>query len=148
MDFDSKAILLVEDNPDDVLLVTRAFTKAKLSSSIHIAENGDAAISYLSGLEPHANRSDYPFPALVLLDLKLPGKSGFEVLSWIRNDSECRLLPVVVFTSSREGPDLTRAYKLGANSYLTKPVRFEDLLDMIKTLNLYWLSFNESPALG
>lgn len=147
MDLHSKTILLVEDNPDDVLLVQRACTKAGLTCTLQTVSNTDSAIAYLSGSGQYGDRDRFQGPAVVLLDLKLPGRPGFDLLGWIRDHAELRTLPVVVFTSSRESPDIQRAYSLGANSYLTKPVRFDDLLQLIRTLNLYWLDLNENPAL-
>jgi len=139
-------ILLVEDDSNDVLLIQRAFRKASLSNPLQIVEDGEAAILYLKGEESFADRDRYPLPRLILLDLKLPRKSGFEVLVWLRQQPKFYGLPVVVLTSSKEKNDIQQAYLLGANSYLVKPVGFDSLLDMIKTLNLYWLMFNQTPT--
>jgi len=138
-------ILLVEDDPNDVLLIQRAFRKSNVANPIQVVGDGEEAIAYLSGQGPCADRERYPLPLLLLLDLKLPRKSGFEVLEWLRQQPGLKRLPVVVLTSSAETPDVNRAYDLGANSYLVKPVRFEDLLHMVQTLNLYWLIINEKP---
>jgi CheY-like chemotaxis protein len=140
-------ILLVEDDPNDVLLIQRAFRKANLINPIQVVGDGEEAVSYLSGEGSYADRRRYPLPILVLLDLKLPRKSGFEVLEWLRGEPDLKRLPVVVFTSSTEGLDVNRAYDLGANSYLVKPVSFKDLLEMVKTLHLYWLIFNKKPVI-
>ncbi len=140
-------ILLVEDDPNDVLLIRRAFRKSNVANPIQVVGDGEEAIAYLSGQGPYADRERYPLPLLLLLDLKLPRKSGFEVLEWLRQQPGLKRLPVVVLTSSAETPDVNRAYDLGANSYLVKPVRFEDLLHMVRTLNLYWLIINEKPDL-
>lgn len=140
-----KAILLVEDNPDDVLLIRRAFRKAHIVNPLFVVGDGEQAIAYLSGTGPYADRRTYPLPMLILLDLKLPRVSGFEVLAWLRRQPRLKRMPVVVLTSSRESPDINRAYELCANSYLVKPVAFDDLLEMMKTLNLYWLILNEPP---
>ena len=130
-------VLLVEDDPNDQLLVQRAFRKAGISAPVHIVEHGDAAVDYLA--------SDSVRPGLVLLDLKLPRRSGLEVLAWIKSQPGLRRIPVVVLTSSADNDDLGRAYDLGANSYLTKPVDFESLLALISALAPYWLGWNE-PA--
>jgi len=141
-------ILLVEDDPNDVLLIQRAFRKSDVANPIQVVGDGEEAIAYLSGRGPYADRERYPLPVLLLLDLKLPRKSGFEVLEWLRQQPGLKRLPVAVLTSSAETPDINRAYDLGANSYLVKPVRFEGLLRMVQTLNLYWLIINEKPDLG
>lgn len=140
-------ILLVEDDPNDVLLIRRAFRKSDVANPIQVVGDGEEAIAYLSGRGPYADRERYPLPVLLLLDLKLPRKSGFEVLEWLRQQRGLKRLPVAVLTSSAETPDINRAYDLGANSYLVKPVRFEGLLRMVQTLNLYWLIINEKPDL-
>jgi len=140
-------ILLVEDDPNDVLLIQRAFRKSNVANPIQVVGDGEEAIAYLSGRGPYADRERYPLPVLLLLDLKLPRKSGFEVLEWLRQQPGLKRLPVAVLTSSAETPDINRAYDLGANSYLVKPVRFEGLLRMVQTLNLYWLIINEKPDL-
>ena len=140
-------ILLVEDDPNDVLLIQRAFRKSDVVNPIQVVGDGEEAIAYLSGRGPYADRERYPLPVLLLLDLKLPRKSGFEVLEWLRQQPGLKRLPVAVLTSSAETPDINRAYDLGANSYLVKPVRFEGLLRMVQTLNLYWLIINEKPDL-
>ncbi len=139
------AILLVEDNPNDVFLIKRAFERTKILNPIYVVEDGDEAIAYLEGKEKYADRKNYPFPFLILLDLKLPKKSGFEVLGWIKKKEKLKRIPVVVLTSSSESPDINKAYDLGANSYLVKPVSFENLFEMIKTLGLYWMILNKKP---
>ena len=138
-------ILLVEDDPNDIILIKRAFTKASIANPIHVVEDGEEAIAYLAGKDPYSNREKYPLPILILLDLKLPRKSGHEVLEWLRRQPGMKRLIVVVLTSSQQAHDINRAYDLGANSYLVKPVTFYGLLDIVKTLNLYWLIFNERP---
>jgi CheY-like chemotaxis protein len=132
-------ILLVEDNQDDIELLQRAFQRAGVRNPLEVATNGDAAIDALR------DRGRDAMPFLVLLDLKLPRRSGFEVLAWIRENGATRRLPVVVLTSSRQSSDVGRAYDLGANSYLVKPVASGAVLDMVRTLNLYWCVFNETP---
>ena len=141
-------ILLVEDEPGDVLLIRRAYRRANLASPLQVVGDGEAAVAYLAGQDAYADRRQYPLPALVLLDLKLPRKSGLEVLAWLRAQPALKRLPVVVLTSSRERGDVDRAYELGANSYLVKPVGFDTLQEMIQTLGLYWLVLNERPQVG
>jgi CheY-like chemotaxis protein len=147
INFTHYTILLVEDDPNDVFLIQRAFRKANLANPIQVMNDGEAAVQYLSGQEPYADRDRYPLPILMLLDLKLPRRSGLEVLEWLKQQPKLKRLPVVVLTSSREHTDLNRAYDLGANSYLVKPVAFDSLLNMVQTLNQYWLIINESPNL-
>ena len=141
-------ILLVEDSPDDALLIQRAFRKANLANSVQLVRDGEEAVAYLKGEPPFSDRNEFPLPVLMLLDLKLPRRSGLEVLEWVRQDSTLKRLPVVVLTSSRESVDINRAYDLGVNSYLTKPVGFDALLEMVKSVNLYWLILNEQPEIG
>ena len=138
-------LLLVEDDPNDVMLFRRAKDKSKLANPLQVVEDGEAALAYLSGRGIYADRNLYPFPALMLLDLKLPRKSGLEVLAWLRQQPGINRLPVVVLTSSKESLDVGRAYDLGANSYLVKPVAFDNLLGMVKALGMYWLILNEKP---
>jgi CheY-like chemotaxis protein len=141
-------ILLVEDDPNDVLLLQRACRKANLGNPVHVARDGEEAVAYLAGTGPYADRTRYPYPVIVLLDLKLPRKSGHEVLQWLRGQEGLRRTPVVVLTSSRESEDLDRAYDLGANSYLVKPVSADALCEMVQGLQLYWLILNEQPQVG
>lgn len=140
-------ILLVEDNSIDVLLVQRAFRKANLANPFLVLKNGDEAVDYLAGKTPYEDRERYPLPTLMLLDLKLPRRSGLEVLVWLRQQPHLKRLPVVILTSSKETVDINRAYELGANSYLVKPVAFDDLVEMVKALNLYWMVLSERPEI-
>jgi len=140
-------VLLVEDKSTDVLLIRRAFDKARLVNPIQVLGDGDAAVAYLSGEGPYANRATYPMPILLLLDLKLPRRSGLEVVEWMRAQPTLKRLPVVMLTSSREDRDVNKAYDRGVNSYLVKPVEFDGLIEMLKTVNLYWLLLNEPPRL-
>lgn len=141
-------ILLVEDNPKDVFLVQRALRKAQVATPLHVVKDGDAAVQYLLGEAPYSDRTTYPLPVVVLLDLKLPRRSGAEVLLWIRQQTQLKRLPVVVLTSSREHVDINRVYDLGANAYIVKPPNFDQLVDILKTLNLHWIAYNEKPHLG
>lgn len=147
MNADEFPILLVEDSPDDALLIQRAFRKANMANPVQLVRDGEEAVAYLSGAPPWDDRARFPLPVFMLLDLKLPRRSGLEVLAWVRQESTVKRLPVVVLTSSRESVDVNRAYDLGVNSYLTKPVGFEALLEMVKSVNLYWLVLNEYPEI-
>jgi|ERR1043165_7601096 CheY-like chemotaxis protein len=139
-------ILLVEDDPNDVLLIQRAFQKAGLQNSLRIVRNGDEAIEYLSGENSYSDRERFPLPFLVLLDLKMPGTDGFEVLSWARSISNLKRLLMVVLTSSNLQSDVDKAYELGANSYLVKPVEFDDMVNLIKRFEVYWTEINRTPT--
>ena len=138
-------ILIVEDNATDVMLIRRAFAKANIANPVQVVSDGDRAVAYLAGSDGYDDRAQYPLPALLLLDLKLPRRSGLEVLEWLRAQDDLRRLPVVMLTSSRQSQDVNRAYDLGANSYLVKPVEFDDLQEMLGTLNTYWITYNEKP---
>lgn len=139
-------ILIVEDEPNDVFLIERAFRKCDSHHVLHSVGDGDEAIAYLDGTREFADRQKYPLPSIVLLDLKLPKRSGLEVLAWLRSRPDSRKrLPVVIFTSSKQATDINRAYELGANSYLVKPVAFDGLLELVKAFNKYWTAFNERP---
>ena len=143
---DKRVTLFVEDEPDDILLITRAINKANFKSPIINVNDGEQALAYLKGDPPYDDREKTPLPALILLDLKLPRTSGFEILSWIREQPATQCIPVVVLTSSKDSADIRRAYEIGANSYLVKPVVPDDVQNMIKTLGLYWLVLNEYPV--
>jgi CheY-like chemotaxis protein len=142
----TQTILLVEDNPVDILLMQRAFRNENFANtSLQIVRDGDAAVFYLNGDGEYSDRDRYPLPAIILLDLKLPRRSGHEVLIWLRQQPELKRLPVVMLTSSRQTPDVKRAYDLGVNSYLVKPVGFASLLEMMQSFNEYWLNYTELP---
>jgi len=138
-------ILLVEDNRMDVELTLDAFNEAKLFNTIHVAPNGQDALDYLFGRGKYADRNIYPLPSLILLDLKLPGIDGFEVLRQIKLTPVLKRLPVVILTSSREEGDRALSYDIGANSYLVKPVSFEGFLGVVREIEGYWLSLNVGP---
>ena len=142
-----KTILLVEDNPDDVALTLRAFKKNNIANEVVVATDGKEALEYLSATGKYEGRSVANLPQVVLLDLKLPKVSGLEVLRAIRTDPRTRLLPVVVLTSSSEEPDIVASYELGANSYIRKPVDFNQFLKAIQNLGLYWLVLNLAPPI-
>jgi len=130
-------ILVAEDDDNDICLIKRAFQKAQFENPLNVVKDGEEAVAYLQGVEPYMDRHSHPPPALVLLDLKMPRKNGFEVLEWIREQPEFNHLPVVVLTSSQESADISRAYALGANSYLVKPANFASLVDMMNRLREY-----------
>ena len=138
-------ILLVEDNRMDVELTLDAFHEAKLVNTIHVASNGQDALDYLFGIHQYADRIAFPMPNLVLLDLKLPGIDGFEVLRQVKSTPVLKRLPVVILTSSKEEGDRALSYDQGANSYLVKPVSFEGFLGVVREIDGYWLSLNVAP---
>lgn len=139
-------ILLAEDEANDVFLMQRALKKARLTTPLRIVADGEEAIAYLSGEAPYSDRKKNPLPTLLLLDLKLPRRTGLEVLAWIREQRNgLQRLPVVILTSSRQSVDVNRAYDLGANSYLVKPVNFQGLLELIQTFEKYWLVYSQVP---
>lgn len=145
MKTDSKVILLVEDNPSDIGLTQRALAKAGIANSVIVAEDGEEALDYLWGTGAHSGQNTAGLPAVILLDLKLPGISGLEVLRQIRGDARTRRVPVVILTTSREEQDRAAGYDLGANSYVRKPVDFNRFAVAVKQLGLYWLVLNEAP---
>jgi CheY-like chemotaxis protein len=142
---DHALFLLVEDNADDVMLIRRAFQKSRVLNPVHIARTGEEALAYLSGEGRYRNRTEFPLPALVLLDLKMPGMDGFDVLKWIRNQPGLNLLRVVVLTSSDSMRDVNEAYQLGANSFLVKPVDFDRFVEISQALSGYWLWLDRAP---
>lgn len=142
----SHTMLWVEDDADDVLLIGRAIMKAGLPYPA-LVRDGREAVEYLSGSGKYADRLAHPFPSIILLDLKLPRMSGFEVLSWIRERPELRRIPVIMFTSSREKIDVDRAYELGANAYLLKSLDHADLVEALKRVHAFWLDLNLHPSL-
>ena len=141
----SKVILLAEDNPDDVKLTLRALKKSNILNEVAVAQDGVEALDYLFGTGKYAGRDTRVVPQLILLDLKMPKMDGLEVLQRLRNDERTKLLPVVVLTTSSEDKDRIESYKLGANSYIRKPVNFDQFVDAVRQLGLYWLVLNEAP---
>jgi two-component system, response regulator len=140
-----KIILLVEDNPDDELLTLRALRKNNVTDEVVVARDGVEALDYLFATGEYAGRDTSVMPQLILLDLKLPRIDGLEVLRRLRADERTRLLLVVILTSSKELQDMLDGYTLGANSYVRKPVNFEQFVRAVEQLRLYWLSLNEAP---
>jgi len=144
-----KTILLVEDNPDDEALTLRAFRKSNILNPVVVARDGVEALDYLFGTGAHAGRDTAEQPQVVLLDLKLPRLDGLEVLRRLRADPRTRWLPVVILTTSSEDSDILSSYQLGANSYIRKPVDFEQFIEAARQLGLYWLVLNvPSPSSG
>jgi CheY-like chemotaxis protein len=134
-----KNILLADDSPDDVFLIKSAFKKGGFRDPIYVVANGEQALQYLKGEGLYADRREYPIPHLLLLDLNMPRLNGFEVLSWIRGRQEWMCLPVIVLTTSFYGPEIKRAYDLGANSFITKPPEFSHLVASLKEFGEHWL---------
>ena len=145
---DNKVILLVEDNPRDEALTLRALKKNNIVNEVVVARDGVEALDYFFGTGAHAERDITAMPQVVLLDLKLPKVNGLEVLRKLRADERTRRLPIVVFTSSSEEEDMIKSYDLGANSYVRKPVDFEQFLEATRQLGLYWLVLNEVAPTG
>src|SRR5712691_12329740 len=144
---DVAVFLLAEDDEDHVHLIHRAFKKANLLNPLHVVRNGEEAIAYLEGVGKYANREEYPLPALLLLDLKMPRKDGFEVLRWIRQQPELKALRVVVLTASDHINDVNRAYQLGANSFLVKPVDFAHFVEVTQAVKGYWMWMSQEPEI-
>jgi CheY-like chemotaxis protein len=140
-------VLHVEDDPNDRLFVERAFKKAGVAVELRAVASGEEAVSYLSAKGAFADRKSYPAPAFVLLDLKLKGMSGFDILDWLRKQpGDSKLLPIAVLTSSREGSDVRRAYEAGATTYFVKPSDTEDLHALVKSLADYWFVHAKLPT--
>ncbi len=137
-------ILLVEDNPDDVMLTLRALKKGHVINNVIVAEDGAKALDFLFGKGEFEGRNTAEHPRLILLDLKLPKIGGFEVLEAIKNDPILKRVPVVILTSSRQEEDVVRGYDLGANSYIRKPVNFDTFIETVTQIGMYWLLTNES----
>jgi len=140
-----KTILLVEDNPDDIELTLRALKQYNIKNEITVVRDGAEALDYLFATGAYAERSVSALPAVVILDLKLPKVDGLEVLQRMRADERIKLTPVVILTSSKEEKDMINGYKLGANSYVRKPVDFTQFVEAARQLGLYWLVINEPP---
>jgi len=144
---EEKIILLVEDNPDDGTLTQRALKKSHILNKLVVAKDGAEALDYIFGTGSYTGRDMSNMPEVILLDLKLPKIDGLEVLKRIRSDKRTKLLPVVILTSSKEEKDLINGYMLGANSYIRKPVNFNQFVEAIHQLGLYWLVLNEAAPM-
>jgi CheY-like chemotaxis protein len=141
-------VLVVEDNKDDVLFIRRALKKAGIDTPVQVVGDGDSALDYIEGRGAYADRGQHPAPTLVLLDLKLPRRSGLEVLEALKNHATRGRMIIVVLTGSRESVDIERAYATGANSYLVKPISPEAMSELVQALGLYWLVKNEPAPHG
>ena len=139
-------ILLAEDDPDDRMLITRAFGKSKLASDVRTVADGEELMAYLKRTGGYADENESPRPKLILLDLNMPRKSGREALREIKADPKLRSIPVVVLTTSEAEADIVESYDTGANAYVTKPIRFEDLVSAMETLDRFWFNIVKLPA--
>jgi CheY-like chemotaxis protein len=142
----SQTILHVDDDANDVLLFKHACRKGGVAANVQTVCDGEEAVAYLQGNEQFSDRAEHPLPDLILLDLKMPRLNGFDVLHWLRQEAHFRRVPVVVLTSSNRDADVKRAYELGANSYLIKPVGLEALMEVARAIQHYWLKLNELPS--
>lgn len=138
-------ILLVEDNPNDIKLALHAFQKQKIANQVHVVRDGAEALEFIFCTGRYANRSIMNGPKVILLDLKLPLVDGLDVLRAVKNDPRTQRIPVVVMTSSKEESDIVESYKLGVNSYIVKPVDFDQFMDAVRQLGFYWLLLNQPP---
>lgn len=143
-----ETILLVEDNPDDIELTMRAFRKNNIANNLMVARDGVEALDYLFCRGAFCERNMKDTPRLILLDLKLPKLDGLQVLEALRAEEATKLVPVVILTSSREEQDLISGYRFGANSYVRKPINFNEFVDAVRNIGLYWLLINEPPPDG
>ena len=140
-------VLLVEDDISDFRLIQRAFAKLRPNVPMIRLSHGDEAVAYLAGDAPYENRSLHPFPCVILLDIKLPRRSGFEVLEWIRSqESTLKRVPIIMLTSSNHHVDVNKAYELGVNSYLVKPSNNSELEQLVSTFRAYWVELNQGPT--
>jgi len=144
----SDTVLLVDDDSDAVILFERAYQRAGIMHPFKVAQSADEAIAYLTGDGRYADRATYPMPALILLDIKMPGRTGFDVLEWIRKSSSVSPMRVVMLTGSPNGADVNHAYRLGANSYVTKPTDLSEFREILGTLCAHWLRDSKRPELN
>lgn len=141
-------ILLVEDNKMDIALTLDAFREAHLGNIIQVAHNGEEALKYMFAEGKYSDRKTYPLPHIILLDLKMPGIGGFEVLKIIKTTPEIKRIPIIILTSSKEEGDRAMSYDQGANSYLVKPISFDGFLDVVRKITDYWITLNIKPPLS
>jgi len=141
-------ILIVDDDENDIFFAKRAFTEINVHCTFQVLKNGQEAVDYLSGQGPYADRQKFPLPMMILMDLKMPVMDGFQVLEWLRSRPGIKVIPTLVFSSSDIPSDITRAYELGANSFMTKSVTYDGLLLKLQTLSQYWLEHCKHPNVG
>lgn len=144
----SCTILIVDDDENDIFFVKRAFTEINVHCTFQMLRNGQEVVDYLAGIGEFADRSRYPLPMMILMDLKMPVMDGFEVLAWLRSRPGIKVIPTIVFSSSDQPNDITRAYELGANSFMTKSVTYDGLLLKLQTLSQYWLEHCKHPVVA
>lgn len=140
-------ILHVDDDVNDLIIIQAACRQAGLSVNTEAIDDGAKAISYLGGSGLHGDRERFPIPVVMLLDLKMPIRSGFEVLEWVRRQPEFKYLPIIIFTASNQEWDVKRAYDLGANAYVVKPNNLTGIVEAMKAIKVFWLKFNEQPGI-
>lgn len=146
MDAKQLNILVAEDDPNDALLIKRAFSKIGINHPVHVVADGEEAIAYFAGNGKFEDRSAFPYPQFFITDLKMPKKSGFEVLAWLKQHPEFTVVPTIVLSSSKQEEDVKKAYQLGANSYLTKPADFAQLQDLARKMFEYWSTCERPQA--
>lgn len=140
-------LLLIEDDSNDVLLIRRAFERTRFNVPMSVVSDGDSAVGYLQGIAEYSDRLQHPLPSLILLDLKLPRRSGLEVLEWLRAQPHLCRIPVIALTASREEADVDKAYEAGINSYVVKPSTFDGLFEMAQSIERYWIRLNQYPSI-
>lgn len=145
---EQQVFLIAEDREDDILLIRKAFEKAGIRNPLQVVRSGEEAMNYLQGVGRYSNRAEYPLPSILLLDLKMPGIDGFEVLRWIRSQLTLSPLRVLILTSSTDIRDVNRAYGMGANSFMVKPMDFENTTELARTINDYWLAKTAEPEIS
>lgn len=140
-----RCVLMAEDDENDVTFLRRAFTQAEVTNPLHVAQDGQEAIDYLSGTEKFSDRLQYPLPSLLMLDLKMPRKTGMDVLRWMRSQAELLSIPVIIFSSSVHPAEIAEAYRAGANAFVTKPSGTPERTELAKMIKGFWLKFNQLP---
>lgn len=140
-------ILIIEDDPNDVILLERALSRENINNPIQVVRDGQEAINYLQGEGKYSDRVQFPFPSVIFTDLKMPRLSGFDVLEWLRRHPECSVIPIIILTASKLDEDIKKAYQMGANAYLVKPSQIGELQEMVKTAYNFW-AWCEKPRLS